>query len=236
MSARYLYFDVETVPDQLPQDLEEMLLPSEGSVRVPKNIKDPAKIEAKRAELLEKLDEEREDSRSKWSLEPLTARIVCISAALSYQGDKTVEVKSFVDKSEKAVIEGFVNHIWDACQKRVVPVTFNGKSFDMRMVWMKIVQHGLSLPDLEWYPNKWSNRDHIDLRQILTGFDDRKRGTQEQWARRLGYPAMLALEHQGNEIAALWNDGNLEAIAEKCESDVHRLIFLHNKLAPYIQP
>lgn len=234
MPTSYMYFDVETVPDELPDDLADMLLPTSSSIKIPKNIKDPEKIEAKRKALLDSLEEDREAERTKWSLEPLTARIVCISMAMRKAGDDPEEIQSFAGKDEKKLMKEFAEAIWKPAQGRIIPVTFNGKSFDIRMVWMKLMQHGLPMPDLDWFPNKWNHNTHIDLRQVLTGFDDRKRGTQEAWSRRLGYPAMLALDHQGSEIAALYNDGNFEAMIEKCEDDVRRLVFLHNKLAPYL--
>lgn len=234
MPTSYMYFDVETVPDELPDDLADMLLPNADNLKVSKAIKDPAKIEAKRQALLESLEEDRAAERTKWSLEPLTARIVCISMAMRKAGDDPEKIQSFVDKDEKKLMSAFSKAVWKPAQGRIVPVTFNGKSFDIRMVWMKFVQHGLPMPDLNWFPNKWNHNDHIDLRQVLTGFDDRKRGTQEQWSRRLGYPAMLALEHQGSDVGFLFNQGKFAEIAEKCEDDVRRLIYLHNKLAPYL--
>lgn len=219
----YLYYDIETVPDtKLPKDLEDALMD---------NVKPDARARDKEASLLEK----REKLREEFGLYPLTNQIVAICATAVDQKGKAYSFEQ-CEPNEKKLLSAFNKFISDAARESaeaVIPVTFNGKSFDHHCLFIKYAQYGLDSPPFGFMFGKY-DQNHIDLRMVLVNYDQYGRGTLDIWARRLGYPEMEKQEHKGSDIKLLFETKQYKTIVEKCTGDVERLVYIHRKLQPYM--
>lgn len=226
--SHFLYYDLETVPDfDLPAILQDDIL---DSVKV-RPMKDPEKA-------AEALEEKRAKVLDEFSLTPLTNRIICIAFAFDDEKPRAV-----YGKDEKKLIEKFIelmNKGFDKIQKdfgsagRIIPVTYNGLSFDQFILFMKVVQHGLDLPPFNLRVPRYDKGDqHIDLRRVFSNDDKFARGTLTQWSIRLGYEGDL-LEHSGGQIRDLFAEEKWEEIREKCKTDVELVRFIHSKIGRYL--
>lgn len=218
----YLYYDIETVPDtKLPKDLEDALMD---------NVKPDARARDKEASLIEK----REKLREEFGLYPLTNQIAAIVAvAVSDKGTKEFKLCTVQEKGLLTKFNQFVTECAREWGEAVIPVTFNGKSFDHHCLFVKYAQYALEAPPFGFRFGKYDD-NHLDLRMILVNYDQYGRGTLDIWARRLGYPELEKQEHKGSDIKLLFETKQFDTIVEKCAGDVDRLIYIHRKLQPYL--
>lgn len=218
----YLYLDIETVKGKPPRPLLDNILAG---------IKPNARARDKEADIAEK----REKLMEEMALSPMLSQVVCVGLA---SGTSTPIAR--VSDDEKALLEA-VNDEIALLQKqasddgdksgRIVLVTFNGKSFDVPVLMVKYTKHGVQ-PPFPMFGSKYDVHNHVDIRGILTNFDQYARGTLEQWAAYYGWPEIR--QEKGSDIQALYDANDFKAIAEKCKGDVERTRFIHEFLEALI--
>ena len=153
-------------------------------------------------------------------------RVVAISVALS-TGD-SFRVWSLEDpRAEEAeIIARFFAGI-----ERYTPnlVSWNGGGFDLPVLHYRALKHGIQAPqywetgddDREFRYNNYLSRfhwRHIDLMDVLAGFQPRGRASLDQMAVLLGFPGKLGMS--GDKVWQCWLDGGIEDIRNYCETDV----------------
>lgn len=218
----YLYLDIETVRGNPPKPLLDNIL---AGIRPDSRARDK---EASIAEKQEKLLAEA-------ALSPMLSQVICVGMA-SGIGDPF----ALVSEDERALLEdvyraihdpetGLLRQAYDEGDKsgRIVLVTFNGKSFDVPVLLAKYTKYGLKLP-FQMLGSKYDTNNHIDVRGILTNYDQYARGTLEQWAAYYGYPEIRT--ETGGDIQKLYDEKKFKEIAEKCKGDVDRTRFIHEHL------
>ena len=153
-------------------------------------------------------------------------RIVAISVALR-SGD-SFRVWSLGDKDadEAEIVRRFFDGI-----ERYTPelVSWNGSGFDLPVLHYRALKHGIQAPT--YWELGDSNRDfrfsnylsrfhwrHIDLMDVLAGFQMRGRASLDQMAVLLGFPGKLGMS--GDKVWDCWLDGGIEDIRNYCETDV----------------
>ncbi len=231
-AASALMLDIETAPDD---DAVSYLLSDPPSFDAPGNYKDEAKIAAY-------VEDKRKtwvrDVRKKAGLEWRTGRVIsCAMMAGDGTGLEVVHLGAEVYQDSEA-------YLLEAVAQRVAKcgqlVTFNGHSFDVPYLRMRMAKHGVKVPAqlLDGrYPTN-PNGTHIDVRLVCTGGDKRAKGRQGEWARFLGIREMptpnplteTGIPIDGSDITALSDAGEWDAIAAYNAVDVQTLCAMWNAL------
>ncbi len=165
-------------------------------------------------------------------------RIVAISVVM--RSRETLRVWSLGDEnsSEKDLIERF----FDGLEKYTPDlVSWNGAGFDLPVLHYRSLLHavpaarywemGNSDPSFRFsnYLSRFHWR-HMDLMDILSGFQGRGRASLQDIALLLGFPGKLGMH--GAEVWAAYLQGGLARIRDYCETDVLNtyLIYLRFEL------
>lgn len=153
-------------------------------------------------------------------------RVVAISAVFRSAEQLKVWSLGELDASEQEIIQRF----FDGLDKYVPTlVSWNGGGFDLPVLHYRALRHGVSAPrywdvgelDREF---KWSNYlgrfhwRHIDLMDVLAGYQPRANAPLDQIASLLGFPGKM-----GMSGAKVWDHflaGDLAGIRNYCETDV----------------
>ncbi len=161
-------------------------------------------------------------------------RVVAISVALRSGDGLRVWSLGDADADEAEIIRRFYDGI-----ERYTPdlVSWNGAGFDLPVLHYRALLHGIQAPrywetgdnDREFRYNSYLGRfhwRHIDLMDVLSGFQGRGRASLDQVAVMLGFPGKLGMS--GDKVWGCWLDGGIEEIRNYCETDVVNtyLVFL----------
>jgi 3'-5' exonuclease len=153
-------------------------------------------------------------------------RIVAISVALR-TGD-TFRIWSLGDRDsdEAELVKRFFDGI-----ERYAPelISWNGSGFDLPVLHYRALKHGIQAPrywetgdgDREFRYNNYLSRfhwRHLDLMDVLSGFQARGRASLDQIAVLLGFPGKLGMS--GDRVWQCWLDGGIDDIRNYCETDV----------------
>ena len=153
-------------------------------------------------------------------------RIVAISVALRTGDSFRVWTLGDRDADEAEIIRRFYAGI-----ERYSPdlVSWNGSGFDLPVLHYRALKHGIQAPrywemgdsDREFRYSNYLSRfhwRHIDLMDVLAGFQMRGRASLDQIAVMLGFPGKLGMS--GDNVWQCWLDGGIDDIRDYCESDV----------------
>ena len=153
-------------------------------------------------------------------------KIVAISAV--YRSRDALKVWSL--GSEESGESELISRFYDGIDKySPTLVSWNGSGFDLPVLHYRSLLHGIDAArywehgdeDREYRFNNYLSRyhwRHIDVMDILAGFNLRAAAPLDQVSVMLGFPGKL-----GMSGAAVWDtylDGNLTAIRNYCETDV----------------
>ena len=120
-------------------------------------------------------------------------------------------------------------------------VSWNGSGFDLPVLHYRALLHGVNAQrywemgdnDREFRFNNYLNRfhwRHIDLMDVLAGFQIGGRASLEQITTLLGFPGKLGMN--GGQVWSRYQAGEVEAIRNYCETDAINtyLVFLRFQL------
>ncbi|MEE4377998.1 MAG: 3'-5' exonuclease [Candidatus Competibacteraceae bacterium] len=214
-------FDIETVPDvdggrrlhNLPDDLPDTAV----------------------AEIL--FQKRRQESGGEF-LRPHLQRIAAISVV--WRSGERCKVWSLgnPDSPERELIERFFDGL-----TRYTPtlVSWNGTGFDLPVLHYRALLHGISIPrywdtgdeDNSFRWNNYLNRfhwRHIDLMDVLSGYQSRAAAPLTEIATLLGLPGKMGMH--GAKVWDSFQAGDMAAIRNYCETDVLNtyLIYLRFEL------
>jgi len=165
-------------------------------------------------------------------------RILVISAVLRSSDGLSIFSLGDESSSEKTIIQRFFDGL-----ERYNPelVSWNGSGFDLPVLHYRALRHGVNASryweigdtDREFRYNNYVNRfhwRHIDLMDILAGFQMSGRASLEQVAQLLGLPGKLGMS--GDKVWDYYQQGKLAEIRNYCETDALNtyLIFLRFQL------
>lgn len=153
-------------------------------------------------------------------------KVVAISAVFRH-GDK-VKVWSLgdADADEKEIVQRFFDGI-----ERFAPtiVSWNGSGFDLPVLHYRAMKNNVVAQkywdtgeidnQFKWnnYISRYHNR-HIDLMDLLALYNPRANAPLDKIASMLGYPGKMGMS--GAKVWETYNEGNLKAIRDYCETDV----------------
>ncbi len=161
-------------------------------------------------------------------------RVVAISAV--FRHDDRLSVWSLGDESssEAELVRRFFEGI-----ERYAPtlVSWNGGGFDLPVLHYRALLHGISAPrywdigndDPAFRYNNYLSRfhwRHIDLMDVLAGYQPRASAPLDEIATLLGFPGKMGMS--GKDVWPNYLAGELGAIRNYCETDVLNtyLVFL----------
>jgi predicted PolB exonuclease-like 3'-5' exonuclease len=165
-------------------------------------------------------------------------RVVVVSIVLRTRDD--VHVFSLGDEgsSEREIVQRFFDGI-----EKYTPelVSWNGSGFDLPVLHYRALKHGVQAArywdvgdaDRDLRFNNYLSRfhwRHIDLMDVLSGYQYGGRSSLEQVALLLGYPGKLGMS--GAKVWEYFLDGRWAEIRDYCETDALNtyLIFLRFQL------
>ena len=108
-------------------------------------------------------------------------------------------------------------------------VSWNGSGFDLPVLHYRALRHGVQAPrywevgdaDREYKWNNYLGRfhwRHVDLMDVLAGYQHRGRASLDQTAVLLGFPGKLGMS--GDKVWEKWLAGGIREIRDYCETDV----------------
>jgi len=205
---RCFAFDIETVPDT---DLGARLLGLQGI-----SAKDTAK-----AMSFYQMQEKGSDF-----LPLYQHKVVAISAAWRSADGFKVWSLGAEDSDEKELVQRFFDGI-----DRYSPelVSWNGGGFDLPVLHYRALLHGIQSPrywemgdsDRDFKYNNYLSRfhwRHIDLMDVLSGFQNRARAPLDAVATMLGFPGKMGMA--GDKVWDTYLNGGIREIRNYCDTDV----------------
>ena len=153
-------------------------------------------------------------------------RIVAIS--VTFRTANTFKVWSLGDEAsdEAEIVQRFFDGI-----ERYTPdlVSWNGGGFDLPVLHYRALKNEIQAPrywetgdddrDFRWnnYLSRFHWR-HVDLMDVLAGFQPRGRASLDQMAVMLGFPGKLGMS--GDKVWDTYRQGGIKEIRDYCETDV----------------
>jgi len=153
-------------------------------------------------------------------------RIVAIS--VTFRTADTFKVWSLGDEEadEAEIVQRFFDGI-----ERYTPdlVSWNGGGFDLPVLHYRALKHGIQASrywemgesdrDFKWnnYLSRFHWR-HVDLMDVIAGFQPRGRASLDQMAVMLGFPGKLGMS--GDKVWDTFREGGIKKIRDYCETDV----------------
>jgi len=208
--VRYLVFDVESVADPTLV----------AKLRYPGQEVEPAQaVRQYRDELMEKYESD---------FIPYTFQVPVSVAAAKLASDYRLLDLVVLDEPQfrPHVITDYFWRGWEK-YRRPTLVSFNGRSFDVPLLELAAFRYGLSVPgwfqlggkSFEQPRNRFNQRSHIDLHELLTNFGStRFTGGLNLAANLLGKPGKM--DTQGNMVQDMFDAGKLAEINDYCRCDV----------------
>jgi len=204
-----LVFDIETIPDT---ELGAQML----------GLQDIADADIAKAMFFNRMQE------SGTEFLPLFQhRVVAISVALrSGSDDFAVWTLGEEDSDEAEQVRRFYDGI---ARYHPTLVSWNGSGFDLPVLHYRALKHGVQAP--AYWENGDNNRDyrynnylsryhwrHVDVMDVLSGFQPRATARLDAVATMLGFPGKLGMS--GDQVWGRYLAGELGAIRNYCETDV----------------
>ena len=209
LSGNSLVFDVETVPDvELGRRLHNL-----------DSLDDDDVVRAMRTLRIQK-------TGSTDFLAHPHHRIVAISAVLRSPEKLLVWSLGSEESTERELLERF----FDGIERfRPVLISWNGSGFDLPVIHYRALRHGVAAPiywesgesDRDFKFNNYLNRyhaRHLDLMDLLAGYQPRAFSSLEEVAIMLGLPGKMGMS--GARVWEYFQAGKIADIRAYCETDV----------------
>jgi 3'-5' exonuclease len=218
---RYLVFDIETRVDK----------------SLVKQIYDPENVLTLDQAYDKARDQIMERSSQQSDFFPLPYHIPIAIATL--QADENYRIHSLgclgIDRFSEAEL---VTRFWQIFDTATTLVTFNGRGFDLPVLEIQALKHGLSISryfssgdSRQNYRGRYSEAYHFDLCDFLSNFGAaQRRGSLDVLARLVGLPGKYSIA--GEDVEYLYRQKRLKEINQYCTTDTLQtfLLFLRIEL------
>ena len=211
---RYVALDLETVPD------EELVSAVDGEPSRPYADKLGRLLAARKAQ---------SGGRSDFLPLPYHRPVVaCAIEAVERDGALIVsDVSCWTDR--RGPEESFLTRTFAGLHGRTL-VTFHGRGFDLPVLELRSLKHGIPTP--AWFAGarRAGSAGHLDLKDLLTASGAAPAAPLDLYAKLVGLPGKEDVA--GADVQALYAAGRLDRIAAYCMTDVVQtwLLFLRYRL------
>jgi predicted PolB exonuclease-like 3'-5' exonuclease len=105
-------------------------------------------------------------------------------------------------------------------------VTYNGRSFDLPVIQLRCLRHGLTMRFAfdKNFRYRFSDEGHLDLFDFISDHGASRPGSLDALAHLCGLPGKVGVD--GSQVEGLYNAGQLPLIKNYCLSDVAQTAFL----------
>ena len=105
-------------------------------------------------------------------------------------------------------------------------VTYNGRGFDLPVLQLRAMRHGVTLRFFydKQFRYRFSDEGQLDLFDFLSDHGAAKVGSLDALAHLVGLPGKVGVD--GSQVEGLYNAGQLPLIKNYCLSDVTQTAFL----------
>jgi predicted PolB exonuclease-like 3'-5' exonuclease len=221
-SMNTLYFDIETIPSQLPGILDEF----KAAVTAPGTYKKPESITEW---LKENRDAEGEAAWLKTSFDGGLGHVVCVGFALNDEPAQcyTVPADTHGVRDEEAMLlQDFFSVVTDAGSGTRF-VGHNLIGFDLPFLWKRAMVLGVKPPwTFPRNPKPWS--ELVDDTMLMWDSTQRAGGSMDRLCRLLGIPGKGDMD--GSKVWPMVRDGRIAEVAEYCKGDVDRTRQMHKRM------
>lgn len=201
--------DLETIADKT-------IIPLLPEIKANSRLKDPKKIKADIAAKKEK-------QLADMGLNPLH-NLIC-SAAWCDENGPGVLTMTANPKDEHQQEKDLLESLWDVLAKYDLFVTFNGREFDIRCIYLHGITHGIR-PPIKIDNGRYNRGNHTDLRQTLSGFSPFAPGKLDFYLQKfLGYGKMKGID--GAMVQSYFDMGLIEDIADYNQDDAQKTYELY---------
>jgi predicted PolB exonuclease-like 3'-5' exonuclease len=106
-------------------------------------------------------------------------------------------------------------------------VTWNGRGFDLPVLALRSLRHGLSWP---WYYRerdyryRYSEEGHLDLGDFLADHGAARMTSLDGASRLIGLPGKAGID--GSQVEGLWTAGEIDQVQRYCLTDVVQTAFI----------
>ncbi|WP_428267217.1 3'-5' exonuclease [Haliangium sp.] len=166
------------------------------------------------------------------SFPPAYAHEAIVIGCLRLDPDYRLEGLEIVGEGqdERGMLDAFSRFV---DRHRPVLVTYNGRSFDLPVIALRCLRHGVAMP---WYyeerglHQRYSAERHIDLCDWLADHGATRYGSLDALARLIGLPGKQGTD--GSQIEGMYRSGRIDDIRRYCLADVAQtaLLFLRFRL------
>jgi predicted PolB exonuclease-like 3'-5' exonuclease len=127
------------------------------------------------------------------------------------------------DRDEVGMLSDFARFTEE---HRPTLVTYNGRSFDLPVIALRCLRHGLSMRFAydKNFRYRYTDEGHLDLFDFLSDHGAARVGSLDALAHLCGLPGKVGVD--GSQVEGLYNAGQLPLIKNYCLSDVTQTAFL----------
>lgn len=141
--------------------------------------------------------------------------MVCCWA--TWDGEQAYSGLLNIDGTEAEILDSLW---WDTLHRYEQVITYNGLTFDIPFIikrsWYNNIQPSKRL-NLKRYQTPDRTTNHIDLRAILSNWDNNARGSLDLYANLKLGAGKTGID--GSMVQAMWDEGKYEEIRQYCIGD-----------------
>jgi DNA polymerase elongation subunit (family B) len=167
--------------------------------------------------------ERKAEAERRFSLWGATGRVIVIGLHNPDSGQSRI----LASEDEVELLTSF----WELIRSFDLQITFNGKSFDFPFLKMRSAVLGVR-PTVHLDCRRYSRQPHYDLREVLSQFDSRRPGGLDFYCSLFGIPSPKQ-GLSGDQVAAAFQAGRLQEIADYCRADVEATAALYARVKDY---
>lgn len=213
-----VYFDIETIPCQLPGIRDEFA----AAVTAPGTYK---KAESIAEWMKENREAEAEKAWLQTSFDGGLGQCVVIGLAVDESPAQTYVVDDLSRESEKTMLEYFFSHLTDIGHCTLVGHNVIG--FDIPFLWKRSMVLGVKPPfNFPRNPKPWS--ELVDDTMLLWDAQQRHGGSMDRICKMLGIPGKDGMT--GADVWPAVRDGRLTDVSHYCRGDVERTRAMHRRM------
>ena len=209
MNTKHVFFDIETIPSQLPGVLDEF----KAAVKAPGQYKKPESI----AEWLrENRDAEGEAEWLRTSFDGGMGHVCVIGWAVD--DGEPVSLQSADISTERTMLAAFFDALRDIGPGQKL-VGHNIIGFDIPFLWKRAMVLGVK-PSFTFPRNPKPWGESVADTMLMWDATQRAGGSMDRICRLMGIPGKGDMD--GSKVWPMVRDGEIDAVADYCRGDVSR--------------